>query len=96
MATRREQAGPDGLGLAWERRWRSFPRLLVVLAGVAAAGVRGAVADLWLTAEENPATAELLTAEPPQRARSRWEPQQGLLRSGQGRSARRGCAERAW
>ncbi|MFB7477251.1 hypothetical protein [Kitasatospora sp. NPDC056184] len=35
----------------------SFPRLLVVLVGTAATVVRGAVADLRLTAEENPAGA---------------------------------------
>ncbi|MFI6849664.1 hypothetical protein ACIBJD_34520 [Kitasatospora sp. NPDC050467] len=50
------QAGEDGAGRAWERRWRSFPRLLVVPVGTTASAVRGAVADLRLTAEENPAT----------------------------------------
>lgn len=65
----REQAGKDGSGRAWERRWRSFPRLLVVLVGTAAARVRGAVADLRLAAEKNPATAEMLTAVPAGAAR---------------------------
>ncbi|MFI5649305.1 replication-relaxation family protein [Kitasatospora sp. NPDC051705] len=66
-----EQAGPGGRGRgrAWERRWRAFPRLLVVLVGTAAAGVRGAVADLRLAAEENPAVAELLAAVPAGAAR---------------------------
>ncbi|MFH8387095.1 hypothetical protein ACH4E7_40325 [Kitasatospora sp. NPDC018058] len=50
-----EQAGEDGSGRAWERRWRSYLRLLVVLVGTAASGVRSAVADLRLAAEENPA-----------------------------------------
>ncbi|WP_369185863.1 replication-relaxation family protein [Streptomyces sp. Y1] len=59
-----EQAGPGGRGRAWERRWRSFPRLLVVLVGTTAAAVRPAVADLRLAAEENPATAEMLSAVP--------------------------------
>lgn len=57
-----EQAGQDGRGQAWERRWRSFPRLLVVLVGTGAAQVRSAVADLRLAAEENPTTTELLAA----------------------------------
>ncbi|MFD0274154.1 hypothetical protein ACFVHB_09630 [Kitasatospora sp. NPDC127111] len=57
-----EQPGPDGQGPARERRWRSFPRLLVVLVGTAAAQVRSAVADLRLAAEENPATAGMLAA----------------------------------
>ncbi|WP_435652361.1 hypothetical protein [Kitasatospora purpeofusca] len=35
-----EQAGPGGRGRSWERRWRAFPRLLVVLVGPAAAGAR--------------------------------------------------------
>ncbi|MFE0462556.1 hypothetical protein ACFW1A_25205 [Kitasatospora sp. NPDC058965] len=52
-----EQAGPGDRGRAWERRWRAFPRLLVVLVGTTAAGVRSAVADLRLAAEENPAVA---------------------------------------
>ncbi|MFF2548381.1 hypothetical protein ACFVUY_38295 [Kitasatospora sp. NPDC058063] len=64
-----EQAGEGGTGRAWERRWRAFPRLLVVLVGTAAAGVRSAVTDLRLTAEENPATAEMLTAVPAGAAR---------------------------
>ncbi|WBP91931.1 replication-relaxation family protein [Kitasatospora cathayae] len=64
-----EQAGSDGRGRAWERRWRAFPRLLVVLVGTAAAGVRGAVADLRLAAEENPAVAEMLAAVPAGAAR---------------------------
>ncbi|MQS17847.1 hypothetical protein F7Q99_38080 [Streptomyces kaniharaensis] len=64
-----EQAGPDDRGRAWERRWRSFPRLLVVLVGTAAARVRGAVADLRLAAEENPAVAEMLAAVPAGAAR---------------------------
>ncbi|MFF2079121.1 hypothetical protein ACFVXG_30755 [Kitasatospora sp. NPDC058162] len=34
-----EQAGEGGSGRAWERRWRAFPRLLVVLVGTAAAGI---------------------------------------------------------
>ncbi|MFE7529364.1 replication-relaxation family protein [Kitasatospora sp. NPDC057542] len=62
-----EQAGPGGR--VWERRWRSFPRLLVVLVGTAAAGVRSAVADLRLAAEENPAVAEMLAAVPAGAAR---------------------------
>lgn len=65
----REQTGPDGRSRAWERRWRSFPRLLVVLVGTAAAGMRGAVADLRLAAEENPATADMLAAVPAGAAR---------------------------
>ncbi|MEU4588071.1 hypothetical protein AB0F92_39495 [Kitasatospora aureofaciens] len=64
-----EQAGEDGSGRAWERRWRSFPWLLVVLVGTAAAGVRGAVADLRLAAEENPAVADMLTVVPAGAAR---------------------------
>ncbi|MFC8453879.1 hypothetical protein [Kitasatospora sp. NPDC057223] len=64
-----EQAGPQGAGRAWERQWRTFPRLLVVLAGTAAAGVRAAVADLRLAAEERPAVAEMLTAVPAGAAR---------------------------
>ncbi|MFI9366768.1 replication-relaxation family protein [Kitasatospora sp. NPDC053057] len=64
-----EQAGEDGAGRAWERRFRSFPRLLIVLVGTAAAGVRSAVADLRLAAEENPAVAEMLTAVPAGAAR---------------------------
>lgn len=64
-----EQTGEDGSGLARERRWRYFPRLLVVLVGTAAAGVRGAVADLRLAAEENPTVAELLAAVPAGAAR---------------------------
>ncbi|MGA5823923.1 hypothetical protein ACPC54_39500 [Kitasatospora sp. NPDC094028] len=63
-ATPRPANGEDGAGRAWERRWRSFPRLLVVLAGTAASGVRGAVADLRLAAEENPAVAHMLTTVP--------------------------------
>ncbi|MFJ7250179.1 replication-relaxation family protein [Kitasatospora sp. NPDC098652] len=64
-----EQTGEHGVGRAWERRWRSFPRLLVVLVGTAASEVRSAVADLRLAAEENPAVAELLTAVPAGAAR---------------------------
>ncbi|MEV0535857.1 hypothetical protein [Kitasatospora sp. NPDC050463] len=59
-----EQAGDDGSGRAWERHWRAFPRLLVVLAGTPAAAIDAAVADLRLAAEENPAVADLLTAVP--------------------------------
>ncbi|MFJ9847325.1 hypothetical protein ACIRYZ_44260 [Kitasatospora sp. NPDC101155] len=64
-----EQTGEDGSGRAWERRWRTFPQLLVVLVGTAAAGVRPAVADLRLAAEENPATAESLASVPAGAAR---------------------------
>ncbi|MFJ2781597.1 replication-relaxation family protein [Kitasatospora sp. NPDC087315] len=64
-----EQSGPEGRGRAWERRWRAFPRLLVVLVGTAASGVRGAVADLRLAAEENPSVAEMLAAVPAGAAR---------------------------
>ncbi|MFJ3791457.1 hypothetical protein [Kitasatospora sp. NPDC090091] len=64
-----EQAGEDGSGRAWERRWRSFPRLLVVLVGTGAAAVRTAVADLRLAAEENPAVADMLVAVPAGAAR---------------------------
>ncbi|MET8624762.1 replication-relaxation family protein [Kitasatospora sp. NPDC004669] len=64
-----EQPGPGGTGRAWERRWRTFPRLLVVLIGTTAASARSAVADLRLAAEEQPATAELLTAVPAGAAR---------------------------
>ncbi|MCX4743933.1 hypothetical protein OG455_00120 [Kitasatospora sp. NBC_01287] len=64
-----EQPGPDGRGRAWERRWRSFPRLLVVLVGTGAAQARSVVADLRLAAEENPAVAEMLTAVPAGAAR---------------------------
>ncbi|MFB7672329.1 hypothetical protein ACFC26_13025 [Kitasatospora purpeofusca] len=59
-----EQAGQGGRGRAWQRRWRSFLRLLVVLVGTAAAGARGAVADLHLAAEENPGVTELLANVP--------------------------------
>ncbi|MFD7828159.1 hypothetical protein [Kitasatospora sp. NPDC059803] len=64
-----ERAGPDDRVRAWERRWRAFPRLLVALVGTEAAGVRGAVADLRLAAEENPATADMLAAVPAGAAR---------------------------
>ncbi|MFJ6140577.1 hypothetical protein [Kitasatospora sp. NPDC092286] len=64
-----EQAGPDGSGRTWERRWRSFPRVLVVLVGTGAAQVRPAVADLRLATEENPATTELLATIPAGAAR---------------------------
>ncbi|MEU9048682.1 MULTISPECIES: hypothetical protein [unclassified Kitasatospora] len=64
-----EQAGEDGSGRAWERRWRAFPRLLVVLVGTAASGMRSAVADLRLAAEKKPAVAEMLTAVPADAAR---------------------------
>ncbi|MFD9127416.1 hypothetical protein [Kitasatospora sp. NPDC059571] len=59
-----EQTGEGGRGRAWERRWRAFPRLLVVPVGTAAAGVRGAVTGLRLATEENPTAAELLTTVP--------------------------------
>ncbi|OEV34774.1 hypothetical protein HS99_0009855 [Kitasatospora aureofaciens] len=55
-----EQPGPEGRGRAWERRRRSFPRLLIVLVGTAASGVRSAMADLHLADEENPTVAEAL------------------------------------
>ncbi|WP_406211451.1 hypothetical protein OH807_00035 [Kitasatospora sp. NBC_01560] len=61
--------GAGGRGRAWERRWRSFPRLLVVPVGTAAAGVRGTVADLRLAAEENPVAAEMLAYVPAGAAR---------------------------
>ncbi|MFE7527693.1 hypothetical protein ACFU7Y_18545 [Kitasatospora sp. NPDC057542] len=38
-----EQPGPGGTGRAWERRWRTFPRLLVVLVGTTAASALGSV-----------------------------------------------------
>ncbi|MFJ4184131.1 hypothetical protein [Kitasatospora sp. NPDC089509] len=72
-----EQAGEDGASRAWERRWRSFPRLLVVLVGTGAAAVRSAVADLRLAAEENPAVAKMLTAIPAGAARI-----EGLIQRG--------------
>ncbi|MFD9598406.1 replication-relaxation family protein [Kitasatospora sp. NPDC059973] len=56
------QPGPGGAGRAHERRWRTFPTLLIVLTGTAATSVTTAVEDLLLAAEENPATAELLAA----------------------------------
>ncbi|MFF9646257.1 hypothetical protein [Kitasatospora aureofaciens] len=43
---------------------QAFPRLLVVVVGTAASGVRSAVADRRLAAEENPAVAEMLAAVP--------------------------------
>ncbi|MFE7587864.1 hypothetical protein ACFU6K_00575 [Kitasatospora sp. NPDC057512] len=64
-----EQAGEGGRGRAWERRRRSFPWLLVVLVGTAAAGVRSAVADLRPAAEETPAVAEMPAAVPAVAAR---------------------------
>lgn len=64
-----ERSGPDGRGRAWERRRRSFPWLLVVLVGMAAPGVRSAVADPRLAAEENPAVAEMPAAVPAVAAR---------------------------
>ncbi|WP_327072110.1 hypothetical protein OG196_00225 [Kitasatospora purpeofusca] len=64
-----KQPGPSGSGRAWERDWRVFPSVLVVLAGTTAASVGAAVEDLLLAAEENPATAELLAAVPAGAAR---------------------------
>ncbi len=64
-----EQAGPDGTGRAWERHWRPFPSILVVLVGAPAAEVVAAVENLRLAAEENPALAELLAAVPAGAAR---------------------------
>ncbi|MER5642149.1 replication-relaxation family protein [Kitasatospora sp. NPDC002227] len=64
-----EQPAPDGRGQRWERLWRSFPRLLVVLVGTTAAEVRSAVADLRLAAEERPVVTEMLTAVPAGAAR---------------------------
>ncbi|MFI8085887.1 replication-relaxation family protein [Kitasatospora sp. NPDC086009] len=63
------QPGPGGTGWARERRWRTFPALLVVLTGTPAAEGERAVEDLLLAAEENPATAELLAAVPAGAAR---------------------------
>ncbi|WP_407992008.1 hypothetical protein [Kitasatospora sp. CMC57] len=57
-----QQPGQGGNGRAWERRWRTFPTVLVVLTGTQAASVTTAVEDLLLAAEENPATTELLAA----------------------------------
>ncbi|MFJ9523640.1 replication-relaxation family protein [Kitasatospora sp. NPDC101801] len=59
-----QQPGPGGTGPARERRWRTFPALLVVLTGTPATAVARAVEDLLLAAEENPATAGLLAAVP--------------------------------
>ncbi|MEU3495415.1 replication-relaxation family protein [Kitasatospora cineracea] len=64
-----EQTGPGGAGRAWERLWRTFPRLLVVLTGTTTAEARTAVADLRLAAEERPGLAEMLTAVPAGAAR---------------------------
>ncbi|MFF3113594.1 hypothetical protein ACFVSN_30925 [Kitasatospora sp. NPDC057904] len=77
-----EQAGEGGSGRAWERRWRPLPRLLVALVGTAAAGVRSAVAELRLAAEENPAVAEMLAAVPAGVARIEDLVQRGQLRAG--------------
>ncbi|MFK0195863.1 hypothetical protein [Kitasatospora sp. NPDC090308] len=52
-----------------ERRWRTFPRLLVILAGTAAAEAHTAVADLRLAAQERPTITEILTAVPAGAAR---------------------------
>ncbi|WP_051826586.1 hypothetical protein [Kitasatospora aureofaciens] len=100
-----EQTGEDGARRAWERRRRSFPRLLVVLVGTAAAGVRGAVADLRLAAEENPAVAEMLAAVPAGAARIEdlvqrgpsapvWHPLSSSRHAG-GRGGGRGAGRRA-
>ncbi|MET8704334.1 replication-relaxation family protein [Kitasatospora sp. NPDC004723] len=64
-----EQPGTDGSGCGWERRWRAFPSVLVVLVGTPGTAVGAAVADLRLAAEENPAAAELLAAVPAGAAR---------------------------
>jgi len=64
-----EQPGLDGTGRAWERRWRAFPSVLVVLVGTAATAVGAAVEDLLLVAEENPAIADMLAAAPTGAAR---------------------------
>ncbi|MFD7735758.1 hypothetical protein ACFV6F_35900, partial [Kitasatospora phosalacinea] len=64
-----DQAGPDGIGRAWERLWRAFPRLLIVLTGTTAAEARTAVADLRLAAEEQPVLADMLAAVPAGAAR---------------------------
>lgn len=64
-----EQAGPDDAGRAWERLWRTFPQLLVVLVGTTAAEARTAMANLRLAAEERPGLAEMLTAAPAGAAR---------------------------
>ncbi|MFJ7280639.1 hypothetical protein [Kitasatospora sp. NPDC098663] len=48
----------------WERRWKAFPSVLVVLTGAAAADVGTTVEGLCLAAEEQPAVAELLAAVP--------------------------------
>ncbi|WP_329611623.1 hypothetical protein [Kitasatospora herbaricolor] len=64
-----QQPGPGGTGWARERRWRTFPTVLVLLTGTAATAVGAAVADLLLAAEENPATTELLAAVPAGAAR---------------------------
>jgi hypothetical protein len=68
-----KQAGEDGPGRAWERRWRSFPRLLVVLVGTSAAGMRPAVADLRLAAEETVhVMSSSMTFGRPPPSSSRW------------------------
>ncbi|MGW4809225.1 replication-relaxation family protein [Kitasatospora sp. NPDC004272] len=64
-----DQAGPGGAGRAWERLWRAFPRLLVILVGTTAAEARTAVADLRLAAEEQPVLADMLAAVPAGAAR---------------------------
>ncbi|OKI25164.1 replication-relaxation family protein [Streptomyces sp. CB03911] len=64
-----QQPGPGGTNWAWERRWRTFPALLIVLTGTPASTVSTAVEDLLLAAEENPATADLLAAVPAGAAR---------------------------
>ncbi|MEE1783018.1 replication-relaxation family protein [Streptomyces sp. SP17BM10] len=64
-----EQGGPDSTGRAWERLWKAFPRLLVVLVNTTAAEARTAVADLRLAAEERPVVAEMLAAVPTGAAR---------------------------
>ncbi len=64
-----QQPGPGGTGWARERRWRTFPALLVVLTGTQASALGTAVEDLLLAAEENPATADLLAAVPAGAAR---------------------------
>ncbi|GAA2126364.1 hypothetical protein GCM10009759_78730 [Kitasatospora saccharophila] len=64
-----DQAGPNDTGRAWERLWKAFPRLLVVLAGTTTAQARTAVADLRLAAEEQPVLADMLAAVPAGAAR---------------------------
>ncbi len=64
--TRRPDAGPASGRTERARRRRrcSLPRLPAVPVGKGAAGMRGAAADPRPAAEENPATAELLTTVP--------------------------------